>query len=148
VDDVLAEQFVDVRLSSIATIRTDTWGRGWVFPIDPLFSNYQYSMQLDESTRRQRDANLDELERRLRALKQDGFDVACIRLPISEELFPVEQTALRAPELRQVCNRVGIPFLDDCQAAYETYDGTHLAYPQAVRFGQDLMRRLDDELGW
>lgn len=148
IDDALAEEFADVRLGSIATIRTDTWGRGWVFPIDPLFSNYQYSLQLDERTRAQRDVNLAELERRLGELVAQGFEVACLRLPISEPLFAVEQLALRAPELQQVCNRLQIPFLDDSRAAYETYDGSHLAHPDAVRFGRDLMRRLAGELGW
>lgn len=148
IDELLAEEFAEVRLRAIATIRTDTWGRGWVFPKDPLFSNYQYSLQLDESTRQQRDVNLDELERSLRALVQDGFEVACVRLPISDELFAIEQAALRAPELQQICNRLGIPFLDEAHAPYETYDGAHLAYADAVRFGRDLVARLRTELGW
>lgn len=85
-------------------------------------------------------ASLRRLEDGLRALQAEGRRVACVRLPVLAKLEQVEDQNFEPRLWREMCERLGAPYLDSFgrQDAFATSDGSHLVGADAERYTLEL----------
>lgn len=147
--DFLLDEWLDARRrAATCVVGTKTWGQSWFYEPNPARSNAVYVKRLREATRKQRSTATYELFEVMRGLVSDGWQLVCVRLPLSPQLLRIEEAAFPSSLFVQLCDKLGVPFLDYSLSDYATHDGTHLAAGDAARFSADLAAEIRDEVGW
>lgn len=85
-------------------------------------------------------ASLARLEQGLRALQEDGWRIACVRLPLLAKLEQVEDEAFDPRLWSGMCERLRVPYLDSFgrQDSFATTDSSHLVGADAERYTLEL----------
>ena len=129
------------------TIRPGRWQDGWIPVPDPTRDVRTYKVVMGEPTREPRVERLALLRADLEGLLARGGRIACMRTPISDELFAIERRGLAPNAFGRLCEELSLPFLDYYHAPFVTGDGGHLTPGEAAKFtrrlAQDLARRTD-----
>lgn len=147
--DFLLNEWLDIRRrGATSVLGTKSWRKSWFYEVNPRRSNPTYTRRLRESTRGQRNAATYELRDVMKELTRDGWELVCVRLPVSPQLLRIEVRAYPPSYFDQLCTNLEIPFLDYARSDYGTHDGTHLTADDAVRFSADLALALRDATGW
>ena len=132
----------------VRTVNPRDWDTSWFARPEPNASTANYQRRLDRRTQPQRSQGLREAFELLHGLREDGWDVLCIRLPISEQLLAVEQDLFGGWQFETLCRRARVGYLDFTSLSYPTVDGSHLTAAGATAFSEHLARRLRIETGW
>ena len=145
VDRDLARWADGVRRGGVRTIETKAWRGSWFQPLRPAQMNPKFRDWLREETRAPRLEQLELLTGRLADLRGRGWDLSCVRIPISRPLYEIEEEALGAERLAQACEDAGVPYFDytqgdDAQRGYATSDGSHVTVESGERFCRDFAR--------
>lgn len=88
------------------------------------------------------------LHTRIKALKDSGWEIVCVRFPISESLRSIEEEVLAADRLPAICERLDVLYLDYSINNYATYDGSHIDARAREAFTAELVRDLQQKAGW
>ncbi len=95
-----------------------------------------------------REYNLGVVTKQMKKLREKGWDIVCIRMPISAPLRAVEEKYGAGHVFSRWCERNDLPFLDYSAEPYKTYDGSHLPADEAMRFTKRLATDLRERAGW
>jgi len=135
--------------SAVPPIRTASWHEAWFHPVDrPKAALNWLRPRLREETRAQRLENLAPIAEEMRLMREAGWEIVCVRLPLSRGVAELEDGAFAPGHLREMCAAAGVPYLDYSGEPYHTYDGHHLTIAEARRFTRALVQDLRREVGW
>ncbi|MEZ6016737.1 MAG: hypothetical protein R3F49_16585 [Planctomycetota bacterium] len=141
--DVYAgREFAALRHDVVRPLELWHWRTGWFERSTAGDDQPYYRTLLAPDTYEARAARLVELEADLRRLLDDGWQVACVRLPAGRVLQEIEEAALPAQRLTALCERLGVPYLDYWTADFATTDGSHLTAGAARRFSAQFAADL------
>jgi len=138
IDGALAGALRIAKRQWLRPLEARHWGHGWFERPSSAASLAWYSELLAPATRDARARRLDALEGELRALQNEGWQIACLRMPTGPALREVEEAALPTARFEDLCARLGLPFLDAWRADSTTADGSHLTPAEALRFSTRL----------
>lgn len=88
------------------------------------------------------DERLAELKVELAAMKQEGWTIACVRLPAEIGVEVVENKAFAREKFVALCAELDVPYLDLFGGGYATTDGSHLLGADADRASGHIGRWL------
>lgn len=142
IDRALDDAASDLRARWIRVLDPKPWMDSWFERASPRATDARERRDLRPETRARRAERLEELAAALATLLAEGRSIACVRLPISPSLRAVEEEAFPGTAFAELCERLGIPYLDRSEAKYETTDGSHLTAASARRFSADLAQDL------
>lgn len=93
-----------------------------------MAASYSYGMDCEE-----------EFIRLVRLLQPRG-DVCAVRMPVSEEMAQLEDDVLPdfSYKMKEIAQRLQIPFFDFMHTPFKTNDGTHLSQAEGDRFSTML----------
>jgi len=131
----------------VRSIEPKHWQQGWFARPEPSASNHLYRRQLSTNTAERRQA-LVELTAQLVEMQEQGYELACIRLPISDELRAIEDEFLAPENLRFVAERAGVPYLDLQPIHVTTIDGSHVVRSEAPAVSALVVRWLERQPSW
>jgi hypothetical protein len=93
-------------------------------------------------------SNLNVVANQVAELRKNGWKIACIRTPISPQVFVVEESAFPSRQFRTWCADNQLPYLDYSRLPILPFDGVHLDAKRAALFTQRLAADLKNQLGW
>jgi hypothetical protein len=143
IDDALSEWLNSHRKRWLRRIHPGMWDDAWFGSRQPAGSVPFYrGLMRGQENRRARRARLAELETGLAALRDEGWRIVCVRLPVSEPVREVEAAGMQPDLIAAAVARLGLPFLDYYEADFETGDGSHLYPAEGRRMSARLARDL------
>jgi hypothetical protein len=117
-------------------------------PGDPNRLVGMYAGLLGEEFRAQREEKFDELRRDMRAMRDAGWRIVCVRLPAAPQIETVEEEGFPGARFKSLCDELGFPFLDMSGGDYDTEDGTHAVPREVERVTAQLAVWLRAQLEW
>ena len=142
IDHRLAEWLDTTRVNLLRVVPTNSWNSSWFYETDPHFSDADYTTRSNQFPPAAWRLVQDEVALKLKALRLEGWDIVCVRLPVGSHLLPIEEQAVAAEDFVRVTDEAGVPFLDYSRSNFRTRDGSHLIYADAVPFTRLLARDL------
>lgn len=113
------------------------------FSVKPDGSDAEYTNLLNKYSKNIK-VILPILEEKIAVMKKSGWDIVCIRLPISKSLLAIEDSYLEKDTYASICKRTGVPYLDYSTDEFITHDGSHLGISEARKFSAKLAKDLVD----
>jgi len=131
---------------SVRRVATGTWEESWFPVIDETSSNDVYRGGIQREAAGAREFTRDNVVALLRGLVADGFEIVCLRMPVSEELRTIEESVFAQADLAALARDAGVAYLDYSRGEYRSRDGSHLLADDARRFSrvvaEDLLSRF------
>lgn len=118
------------------------WDEGWFGGLDPRGSTTMYRRMLRPRSHGRRLAELRKIWDRLKEMQAQGWDLECIRLPISAQLRGVEDKCFEPSLFVGMCKNLGVPYTDFQDLAIPTADGSHVVAGRAPAMSRRIARRL------
>jgi hypothetical protein len=106
---------------------------------------WETSFALDHDIR---ERTLPLIAQRLDQMREQGWQIVCVRLPVGKALLNVEDTNFPPQRFVQFCDENRLPLLDYSHAPFSTWDGSHLDASEAMRFTRLLTTDLRSKFGW
>lgn len=136
--------FFESDTGTFAIRKPDGWVAGWRVPADETLSVpiYRKAFVNNKASKKLE----DNLLARIRQWSAQGITVLAFKPPVSPAIQTIEKQLSGFDEagfIRKFRQAGGIWLETDADKKYATYDGSHLAAPQAVAFSQDLARTLE-----
>lgn len=94
------------------------------------------------------EAHLGRILSELRAMRDEGWQVACVRLPVHEVVRSVEERYFARNVVPAACADLELPFLDYYTEEFVSADGSHLHASEMDRFSLRLAADLRARIGW
>ncbi len=139
----------DLRADNVRTLRAESWESAWFPTLQPSGSNDEYRHWLRAETRGVRDESLTSLARTLGDFLKQGWEIVGLRLPLSEELFVLEDEALPRGRFVQLFEDLGVPYLDYSKRNdFLTSDGSHMTVESGRRLCRELSLDLATTTHW
>ena len=107
--------------------------------------DYLKWLNMDKTTRKQK---LSILQKYMAELISGGWEIICIRLPISGSIKRLEEQNFDCSAFKTLCDNLKIIFFDYSEENYNTYDGSHLDAYEAERFSRRLAMDLQTKINW
>ena len=101
-----------------------------------------YRRMLRPRSHGKRLAELRRVWDRLKEMQVQGWDVECIRLPISPQLRAVEDKNFEPSLFVGMCKNLGVPYTDLQDSFIPTIDGSHVAAGSAPMLSRRIAQRL------
>jgi hypothetical protein len=83
-----------------------------------------------------------EVTKKLQIMKDKGWQIVCIRLPISDSVQKIENGYIDEKTFSRICQQVTVPYFDYSKANCVTHDGAHLSMEEARYFSYLLTKDL------
>ena len=134
------------RISWIQGVPAGAWKSSWVQVFDETLSNDEYRKRLKFWTEAEFKETKSIVTEQLRGLREDGWEITCVRLPISSSMHELESQYIRDEDFEEICRESGVPYLDYSRRAFATVDGSHVIQADAANFARELaadLRRLE-----
>jgi len=141
-DRRLDSSFSNLLSRYLRRISAATWQESWFPVIDPTKSNAVYLEGIEHEAPGSRDYTRKKVIAMLRGLRQDGFQVVCLRMPVAPELRAIEERVFSQQDFADLARAGGVAFLDYSRAEFHTRDGSHLLAEDARRFSRLLAAEL------
>lgn len=87
---------------------------------------------------------IPELEKEIITMKNIGWKIICIRIPISQSLLKIENSYFEGDIFGLLCKKTGVDYLDYSTADFIAHDGSHLSMKEAGKFSSRLAKDLID----
>ena len=147
-DSDLNQKLDWVRLSLVRAISTSTWRTSWDHLLDETSSEESYERNLEKRDLEEYQESCREIASQLARLREDGWKVVCVRLPVSDGLHELELRYVSDQSFEELCREAGVPYLDYSKYEGVTRDGSHLIQAEAVEFTRLLandLKQLDGQ---
>lgn len=148
IDRYLDEHASRLRHNLVRTIDPAVWRRAWLPSPANVKAPIGYSDLMLVEEREQNRAALQRVVDQLAQLRDDGWDLVCVRIPISPELLAVEELGLPSAWITEAVEGAGLRYLDWSARDYPTDDGSHLTGPACEEFSAALAAELARLTGW
>ena len=143
VDDRLDRRMWYLKRSWLRLLETGSWTRSWLPRTDPHRSDMRTRLALRRSTFRARRRGLVEVAQRLAALAASGWQVVCVRMPVSPSLAAIEDELFPPEQFARACKSAGVAYFDHhADSGYATTDGSHMTAASGRRFTPVLLAEL------
>ncbi|MDF1838467.1 MAG: hypothetical protein P1V35_11415, partial [Planctomycetota bacterium] len=115
-----------------------TWNRSWWRKENSGGSNHRYTQSLSPRNQERIDQGYQDLKQVILELKDKGWRVAAIRMPIAPTLHAVEENSAAANRVDQLVAELEIPYKDFGTWPGATIDGSHLNMAAAARVTTEI----------
>ena len=82
------------------------------------------------------------------SFKPKGWQIVCIRMPISQPLYAIEESFFPSSKFERWCSENHLMYLDYSKSPFPTCDGSHLDADEAMAFTTQLALDLRSKAGW
>ncbi len=143
IDRRLDDELDVLRQRLLRPVEINSWLRGrGAEDVQPRRQEGLYDGLLREENRPALDERLAELQVELAAMRNDGWTIACVRLPAELGVEAVENKAFPREKFVRMCTDIDVPYLDLFGGGYATTDGSHLLGADADRASAHIARWL------
>ena len=148
VDRWLNERTGEVRHELVRTVDPALWRRQWLPERTDVLAPEGYKMLMHVEDREANRAGLEHVISLIVQLESEGWDILCVRIPITPELLAVEDRGLPGEWIAEACERAGLRYLDLVAVPHVTDDGSHMTGPSADVFSELLATEIERATGW
>ena len=148
IDALLAHRVDRWRALVTQPIEPTEWRSAWFARATPRASDPAYRAITVPEKAAERTHEAELLGRRLVELRERGWRIACIRLPIDPGLRAIEDSGDTGALLSGIAGDLGLPLFDFGAWPDAASDGSHLHWRAADRVTRELARWLREDLGW
>ncbi|MCA9001187.1 MAG: hypothetical protein KDB61_04635 [Planctomycetes bacterium] len=138
IDDALNGFFDRYRSLYLRPIEPIEWEQSWFRIEKPERSDEMYAGVLSKPNLADMEAGAQDLEQTLRALRDRGWRIAIVRMPIEPNLREIEDQSHAAPIYDRLVQELNLPLKDFGAWPGATWDGSHLHLEGADRATHEI----------